>query len=208
MSTDSAPRATHWRRFRALYAVIAVCTAPVIAAYVAYYVVPPSARTNYGQLVDPQRPVPALATMALDGQPFDLGRLRGRWVLISVDRGQCDSGCNDKLLAMRQQRLITGKERERVERVWLITDQEPLPTMLMREYEGTFFVRAPASSLSTWLAGPSASSIRLEDAIYLVDPLGNLMMRWPLPIDQAGLKRDLERLLRASSGWVRIERQP
>src|SRR5215203_4456882 len=107
-----------------------------------YYVLPPSGRTNHGTLIEPQRPVPALPLMNVDGTPFDLRQLRGRWVFVMVDDGTCDARCADKLLMMRQQRTMTGKDRDRIERVWLISDQMPLPIVLMREYEGTHFVRA------------------------------------------------------------------
>jgi len=204
---SSAPgvQRSHWSRYRTLYLVIALCVAPVAASYLAYYVVPPSGRTNYGTLIDPQRPLPELHLQTLDGQAFDLKILAGRWVLLTVGRGGCDAMCEDKLLSMRQQRLMTGKDRERVERVWLITDTEPLSTMLMREYEGTLFLRAPAAALTAWLPVDAVAGTRIEDHVYVVDPFGNLMLRWPKTADQSAVKRDLSKLLRASSHWLRVD---
>ncbi len=77
----------------------------------------------------------------LDGTAFDLRELRGNWVFVMVDSGDCDKRCEDKLLMMRQQRTMTGKDRDQIERVWLIPDQVPLSIMLMREFEGTHFIR-------------------------------------------------------------------
>lgn len=200
------PAAGHWKRFRVLYAVIAVCIAPVAASYFAYYVMPPSGRTNYGTLVTPPRPVPAtLQLTRLDGQPFSFGSLGGKWTLVAAADAGCGDRCAAALLQMRQQRLMTGKERERVERVWLVTDGAPLSTQVLREYEGTHVVRAPAAAVREWLAlGPGESP---DGVVWLVDPMGNLMLRWPQDPEPQKVKKDLARLLTASSHWVRIGKE-
>lgn len=194
-----------WRRYLPLYLVIAITVLPIVAAYVFYYVVPPSGRTNYGTLIEPQRPTPALPMTKLDGTPFDWRELRGNWVLVMVDGGDCDRRCEDKLLMMRQQRTMTGKDRDQIERVWLIPDQAPLSIMLMREYEGTHFIRAPALALWDFLALPDAVGGRLQDHIWVIDPRGNLMLRWPKNAEPNGVKRDIAQLLKAAAGWVRID---
>lgn len=201
----STPLADHWRRYRMLYLLIAVTVAPVLASYTAYYLLPPSGRTNYGTLIEPQRPTPALPLKSLDGSDFDLGSLRGRWVFVMVDAATCEADCVDKLFHMRQQRTMTGKDRDRIERVWLITDGGPLSIMLMREFEGTHFIRSPVDPLRGFLPLPATPDARLEDHIWIIDPLGNLMLRWPRNPDPGRTKGDVAKLLRASAGWVRIE---
>lgn len=197
----------HWRRHRVLYLLLALTIAPVLASYIAYYVLPPSGRTNYGTLIEPQRPVPTLPLKLLDGTDFDLRALRGRWVLLMADGGECTGSCVDKLFHMGQQRMMTGKDRERIERVWLITDAAPLPIPLMREFEGTHFVRVPAAALRDYLPLPESPDARIEDHIWIIDPAGNLMMRWPKNPDPSRTKSDLARLLKASGNWIRIERK-
>jgi hypothetical protein len=141
----------------------------------------------------------------LDGSRFDLHKLAGSWVFVMVDGSDCDQPCEDKLLMMRQQRAMTGRDRHRIERVWLITDQEPLPIMLMREYEGTRFVRAPVQALREFLVLPDTPGAQLQDHIWLIDPSGNLMLRWPKSPDINGIKRDIAKLLKISAGWIRID---
>jgi hypothetical protein len=189
---------SHWRRYRTLYLLIAVCVAPVIASYLAYYLLPPAGRTNYGDLVLPQRPVPALSLMRLDGSRVDVEALRGRWLMLQVDAGACAQDCQRKLWNMRQVRLTQGKDRDRIERVWLIVDDAPLQTLLMREYEGTLFLRANRAELDGFLALPADSGAQLADHIWLIDPVGNLMLRWPKNEDPNRMKKDLTKLLRAS----------
>ncbi|MCX8005220.1 MAG: cytochrome C oxidase subunit I [Burkholderiaceae bacterium] len=196
--SDSLAAASHWRRYRVLYAILAVCAAPVLAAYFFYFVAPPSARTNYGDLVQPQRPLPALALRALDGTAVDSAALRGGWVMVMADSGRCEEPCRKKLWNMRQVRLATGKERERVQRVFLILDREPPSTLLLREYEGTRFLFAEPEQVAAFLALPSGGAARLHDHVWLIDPLGNLMLRWPPAADPSRMKKDLEKLLRVS----------
>ena len=195
-----------WPRHVPLYVLVAITVLPIAAAYLAYYAAPPSGRTNYGTLLEPQRPVPELLPLVnLDGTRFDLRKLAGNWVMVMVDSSECDQSCADKLLMMRQQRTMTGKHRDRVQRVWLISDQGPLPIMLMREYEGTHFVRAPMQTLREFLVLPDATDANLESHIWLIDPRGNLMLRWPKNPDPKGVKRDLARLLSVAAGWIRID---
>lgn len=180
-----------------LFAVIAICASPLIASYLSYYVIKPEGRTNYGALLDPRaHPMPELGTMELDGKPVGLDAYKGKWIMLQVDRAECADACRKKLHDMRQLRLAQGKEMDRIERVWLITDDQPLDTMLMREYDGTHMLRAGQEALQAWL--PVDAGTAVSDHIYMVDPLGNLMMRFPKDADPNRIKKDLAKLLKAS----------
>ena len=181
-----------------LFLIIAICAAPMIASYFTYYVIKPESRTNYGTLLDPRKyPLPeSLAPKTLDGKPVALDTLKGKWIMLLVNGGNCDDACRNKLYEVRQLRLAQGKDMDRIERVWLITDNEPLETMLMREYDGTHMLRANSEAVKTWL--PADVGNQPSDHIYLIDPLGNLMMRFPKDADPNKIKRDLVKLLKAS----------
>jgi hypothetical protein len=179
-----------------LLALLLVCASPVIASYLAYYVMPPGGRTNFGDLIQPQRPVPELRLLAADGVPYRFSSLLGQWVLVQIDAGGCDTPCVDKLYAMRQQRTMTGKDRERIDRVWLVTDATPPPPALARDFEGTIVLRADPAELARLF--PAEPGRRIEDYLYAIDPLGNLMMRFPADGEPARMRKDLSRLLRAS----------
>lgn len=181
-----------------LLALLAICAAPIIASYLTYYVIKPEGRTNYGELLDPRNyPMPNLKLSTLDGQPASLQDYQGKWIMLQPEAGACPESCQTKLYNMRQLRLTQGKEMERVERVWLILDQEPLDTLVIREYDGTRMLRADPEELQQWL--PVAPDATLADHLYVIDPLGNLMMRYPKNADPNKIKRDLGKLLRASS---------
>jgi hypothetical protein len=199
--TDAAAQAPRQRGRWKLLAVLAVCAAPMIASYLTYYVIKPSGRTNYGSLIDPrQYPIPALASTSLDGKPAGLDAFKGKWIMLQVGGGDCQLDCRTRLLNMRQLRLMQGKEMDRIERVWLITDAQPLDTVLMREYDGTRMLRAQAEAVNKWLPLELENGAdRASDHLYLIDPLGNLMMRFPKDADPNKVKKDLYKLLKASA---------
>lgn len=181
-----------------LFAVIAVCASPLIFSYLTYYVIKPEGRTNYGQILDPRLyPIPVLQSTGLDGKPTEIAAYKGKWLMVQIDGAECAAPCHKKLYDMRQLRVAQGKEMERIERVWLITDDRPIDTVLMREFDGTRMLRVNPEALGKWL--PVDAGTAVSDHIYIIDPLGNLMMRFPKDADPNKIKKDLSKLLRASS---------
>jgi hypothetical protein len=189
-----------------LLGLLAVCAAPVIASYLAYYVVQPQGRTNYAELVEP-RDVPALPLVQLDGAPVAAQALRGQWLLVVVGPSSCDASCERRLLLQRQLREMTGSERDRVDKLWLVTDDGPIAPRLQAALDAAppaRVLRVPRAELARWLE--PAPGRALDEHLYIVDPMGRWMMRAPIDPEPARLKRDLERLLRASASWDRAGR--
>jgi hypothetical protein len=181
-----------------LLLVLLVCAAPLIASYLTYYIIKPTGRNNYGDLIDPRGyPIPALSSTTLDGRAEGLDAYKGKWILLKVGGGDCAEACKKQLFTLRQLRLMQGKEMDRVERVWLVTDQAPLDIALMKEYDGMRILRVDAQALGKWL--PAGQGSLPADHIYMVDPLGNLMMRFPKDADPAKVKKDMGKLLKASA---------
>lgn len=193
-------RRTRSGRFKML-AVLAVCIAPIVASYFTYYVARPQGQRNFGELV-PQRPLPALVATNLDGGRVALPALQGQWLLVSVAGGACDAQCERHLYLQRQLREALGKDRERMDWVWLVSDEDPVRPALLPALKPATVLRVGEAQLATWLE--PAAGRRLADHLYVVDPMGNWMMRFPADLDLAGAgkaRRDLERLLRASAAW-------
>lgn len=197
-SQDTRTARGRWKMF----AVMVICAAPVIASYFTYYVLRPEGRRNFGELINPQPSLPDLIATRLDGQTTNLRALKGQWLLVSTSGAACDDACVHNLYLQRQMRESLGKEKDRLDRVWLITDDKPVSVKLQEALAGATVLRVPMAPLSTWLKPGSETS--LADHLYVIDPMGNWMMRFPARIDLAGAakaKRDLERLLRASASW-------
>lgn len=182
MSENARPNRT------SLWLIMALCAAPVIASYLTYYFFLPRSQVNYGELLE-TRPLPPAALKLIDGTAFSVERLRGKWLLIMTAGGTCDEACRKNLFALRQLRTSQGRERERLERLWLITDAGTPPSDLLQEYTGTWMVRAGGSPLAQTLQA---------GYLYLADPLGNLVLRYPQDADPARIIKDLTRLLKVS----------
>jgi len=173
--------------------ILACCAVPTVAAWLGYFVWQPQSRTNYGELVAP-RTLSDPELQLLDGVPFRLSSLRGKWLLLQIDSASCGNSCRTKLVTMRQARLALGKDAERVERVWLLEDPAVPDPALLREHPGLWVARVPREAL---LAGFPASG-NPAGYIFVVDPRGNLMLRFPGDPDGRRMLKDLSRLLRAS----------
>ena len=188
--------------------VLLACAAPVIASYLTFYVLRPEGRSNYATLVEPARALPAdLPLTDLDGRPVSAASLKGQWLLITVGRGACDGDCEQRLFLQRQLREMTGRERDRIDKLWLVTDDAPIAPALRAALQAgpaTQVFRVPAPALKQWLAPAAGES--LESHLYVVDPMGLWMMRAPPRPDPARLKRDIDRLLRGSAFWDRAGR--
>ena len=188
-----------------MIAVLLVCAAPVIASYFTFYVVRPNAQSNYGVLINPQPALPDLQVTALDGSSSNLRVLKNQWLLVSVASGACDATCEKHVYLQRQLRESLGRDKDRLDRVWLITDSAPVAPALLGQVsavsQGAYALRAPQAAIAQWLQ-PQAGK-KISDHLFLVDPLGNWMMRFPAEVDAAKAKRDIERLLRAANSWDR-----
>lgn len=190
---------------RRMFLILALCAAPVIASYFTFYVVRPAGSANYSELITPPRMLPAASELPLtdlQGKAVDPAALKGQWLLVVVGASACDKQCEDLLVLQRQLRETFGKERDRVDKVWFVTDGAPQrPELAAATSAGipVTILRTSRDALAHWLA-PGAGST-LEQHMYVVDPMGQWMMRVPVDPDPARLKRDIDRLLRASSSW-------
>lgn len=196
-------------RFTALLVLLA-CAAPVIVSYFTYYVWRPSGRNNYADLIQPTRAIPeGLGLRTLEGTPVASASLKGQWLLVVVGGGQCDKRCEDHLYTQRQLREMTGRDRDRIDRIWLVDDDAPVrPAIAQAMAAGdppATVLRVPREALAQWLQ--PAGGQALEDHLYLVDPMGEWMMRAPPTLDPKRFYKDIDRLLRASAFWDRPGRE-
>jgi cytochrome oxidase Cu insertion factor (SCO1/SenC/PrrC family) len=173
--------------------LIGVFVVPVVAAYLAYFGWRPAGHTNYGDLIQ-VTPLQRTSGTTLEGTPFDLESLRGKWVMVHVGPANCDASCVQQLYLMRQTRVAQGKEQSRIERLWVLTDKGTPDAALLQAHPGLHVWQPVAAS---FIAQFPATQSQAEH-IYLVDPLGNLMLRFPARTDAKRMMKDLKLLLKAS----------
>jgi cytochrome oxidase Cu insertion factor (SCO1/SenC/PrrC family) len=166
-----------------------VTLAPVVASYTAYYFFPREPAANYGTLL-PTAPIAGIEGTRPDGSPFRLDELHGRWVLLALSRGDCDAGCERRLYATRQARTMQGKEQDRVVRLFLADGDGAPSAALLAQHPGLVTARVSDAVAGRFPAGTGS--------LYLIDPLGNLVLAYPDNPDIKGIARDLTRLLKAS----------
>lgn len=199
MSTTQPVRA---RSNFTLWLVLAVCLAPFVGSLALYHFAPPAQRMNYGELIDV---VPLMdeagmpgELQLLDGKRITLGSLRGKWLMLQRAGGACSGLCGENLWKLRQVRLTQGDNQERIQRVWLVEDDALPPDALLREHEGLLVVMASRSEAGRRLLRQMTGAGDDPASLWLADPLGNLMLRWPPLADPSAMKKDLRRLLRTS----------
>jgi cytochrome oxidase Cu insertion factor (SCO1/SenC/PrrC family) len=196
-------------RSRNLRMVIALATLffmPLLLSYLLYYGLGwrPSGRINHGELIQPARPLPRvdLPRIAAGGDTVselpgaEPALFRGGWTLVYIGDGSCDASCRATLYVMRQTRLALGTDQTRLARVFLVTANCCAKDYLARAHAGMMVLDAAGAAaaplLSLFPPGDRAHSV------FIVDPLGNLMMRYDVSREPGGLLVDLKRLLELS----------
>ena len=185
-----------------LWLVLAVCLFPFIGSIALYLFWRPDSFVNYGDLVQPVVPLAQVVVQEQNGSEFRFEDMHGKWVFLMIDNGDCDDYCQMKLYWMRQVRLTQGPDQERIERLWLVRDgKKPRPEVL-NEHAGTREVLIADPAILAKFPGYETAA----DYLYVVDPLGNLMMRYPRDLDPSRMKKDVSKLLRISKGWREVSR--
>lgn len=184
--------------------VLGLFAAPLLLAWLAITVFPdwkPETTTNYGDLIQPVRPLPAFSLETLEGTSIDETFLRGKWTIIYLRKGVCDRPCVEQLYNIRQIRLAQGKNIDRLQRL-MLWSQEGASDAQRQELQAHFpgQVIAPVSGEEALLQVFSLDEQRPFAAgrVYLVDPLGNLMMKYEPGEEPRGMIKDLEKLLKYS----------
>jgi len=194
----SQKRSGRWR----MLLVLAICATPVAASYFSFYVLKLSG-SAYGDLISPTVDLPSDLTLRdLAGQKVSAESLKGQWLLTLVQDGACDAACEKKLFTQRQLREMLGKERDKLEKLWLVPDDVALRPELQQAVTSgvpVTVLRAPRAQLEAFLK--AAPGQNLNDHFFVIDPMGRWMLRSPPDADPGKLKNDLSRLLKANAGW-------
>lgn len=173
--------------------LLALMCAPVVISYTLYFLEYRPESKHYGGLI-PIVKVIGAGTNQSDNTILRMKDLHGKWILVTIDSGYCDEACQEKLYFMRQVRLVQGKQKHRIERLWLINDNAIPDAELVKQYEGTLFVNAKDSEILGFIETRESQTKH----IYLIDPIGNLMMRFPENVDGTKMGHDIKRLLHVS----------
>jgi len=204
MTTDTIDPPQRRRSRASLLIVLGLFAAPVMIAWSLFYIFPqwmPSGTSNYGDLVEPARPLPAFNLDTLSGDAVDQTYLRGKWNYVYLQEGDCDSVCVEQLYKVRQLRLAHGKDIDRIQRLmlWRADAVSPGPRAeLQSHFPGQVIALVPENSAVVAAFSTDAANPLRAGRIYLVDPLGNLMMSYQPDAEPRGIIKDMHRLLKYS----------
>lgn len=173
--------------------LVGVFASPLVAAYIAVAGWRPAGQSNYGDLLA-TTPLQRTAGVTLDGAPYSLASLHGKWIMVHVGTAACDAACARQLYLMRQARVAQGKDQSRIERLWVLTGSGEPDATLLRGHPG---LRVWRPTEAAFVDQFPAAGTRSQH-IYLIDPLGNLMLRFPGQAEFKGVMKDLKLLLAAS----------
>jgi hypothetical protein len=187
-----------WRNLRTILALAALFLLPLAASFWLYYGAQwrPSATTNHGELIQPPRPLPAITLPAADGDTNVRDVFGKQWALVYVGDGHCDPSCRQALYLMRQTRIALNNDMARVKRIFLVTSGCCARAFLEHEHPGLLVLDARGAAAMPALAQFPRDG--RANSLFIVDPLGNLMMRYDADGNPRGLFEDLKNLLRLS----------
>ena len=202
MSTSPESTAVQRGR-RQLLLLAALFFVPLFVAFWLYYGPTPwrpAGSTSKGEIVEPARPLPAVVLPTMDGGRTDAQFLRGKWTMLYVGDGACGPDCRKALYLMRQSRIALNKDMDRVQRVFLVTGRCCATPFLAAEHPDLQVARLDDPAAAGLLAAFPSYTDAPGGAgrIYLVDPLGNLMMSYPRQAPDKALLTDMKKLLRLS----------
>lgn len=189
---------------RTLILIAALFLLPVVSAtwlYVSGWR-PEGKSLQHGELVQPARPVGDAELTRADGTRYRFSALRGKWALVTFSPWPCADLCRSNLYKMQQVRLAQGRDAPRVERVLIVSDGETAALRTLAEqYPGMIAlsgVRTTLDSLAREFVSSQGTASNVPGRVYLVDPIGNLVLSYAPDADPSGMRKDLARLLRLS----------
>lgn len=197
--TQEAPATADAPRGRAaLIGLAALFFLPLLGSFYLYYIGGwrPEGGTNNGELISPARPLSPITFNKRDGTSLSQTLLQDKWSLVYIGDGRCDEACQHALWTIRQTRLLLAEDMDRVQRIFIADEACCNDAFLDREHPGLEIIRAEDDVTRQWLGQfPRDPTVPY---VYIVDPLGNLMMRFDTRENPKGLLKDLEKLLKLS----------
>lgn len=179
-----------------LAALLALFVVPTLASFVAFYFFPPPKSNNYGTLISPVVALPQEKFARIDGVTVDAADvLKGKWLLVMRTQGACEETCKQRLLAMKQARLILGRDQDRVVRVVISEDGRAPDADTLQAFAGTVWLDAKSSA---WKDKLPSEATAPHERIYGVDPLNNAFIFYGSNPDIKYMARDLRQVLKAS----------
>jgi cytochrome oxidase Cu insertion factor (SCO1/SenC/PrrC family) len=163
-------------------------------------------QNNYGTIISPLKKVSDIELKTIENNSFKFSSLKGKWVMVSIGSSHCEESCQKNIYHMRQIKTAAGKDRKKIERVFLLTDMSDIDNFKsnLTEYKGMYVIQNIGSEYNELLTSFSFNNKDtnetqdVNDGLFFIDPMGNYMMGYPGGSDAIKVLHDLQRLLKVS----------
>ena len=152
---------------------------------------------NYGELFKPAVPL-KLEEYVLTAHSPEVKSLQGRWALIHFDTdGVCEQKCQKSVFNMHQLNVLLNKDSERLKRVMLynVNLKQVANKAWRTEDKGLMVFQWQTNAIEKF--NQKVDGLKDGDML-LMDPLGNILMKYPENADPYGVQRDIKLLFKAS----------
>ncbi len=187
-----------------LLLVFAIFFGPLLLAFVWLQMIkddPAIAASNNGQLILPATPLQPFVLTEIGADEFTESSFTDIWSMLTISSGPCEDACQKNLYHMRQVRLSVAQNMDRVQRIVVLSNESDLPQKIALQHEGLRIVSGSTQQIATLVSQIKNAEAKLPvlaNVIYLIDPHGNLMMRFPNDLDPKHILKDLKHLLKVS----------
>lgn len=189
-----------------LVLLILFFVAPIVLAIIVYNNMPAGGTgktKNHGELVTPARPLVDVNLIKESGEEYKFSDMKKTWIMVYIGESECDKECENNLFKMRQSRLAQRGEHLRIKRLYISTSGKAKASLVnvLKQNPGLEVVHGTDAAIKKVLQQftlENKSATKTAKRLYLVDPLGNLMMSYENGYDAIGLIEDMTLLLKVS----------
>ena len=189
------------RNLTPFWILLAVSGLPYLLSWIWYANMenlPEVASGNRGELIEPARPLENMMLATADGSLLNTNSLKGNWILMMAGSSDCNEACLKNVYFMRQVRRLMGEDREKIKRIFVMTDNSRLDSFQeqVRQYGDMEIVSTVEEQGNKLIEKMTINNNNPENRIFIVDPLANLMMAYPQDVDPEDIAKDFRRLLK------------
>ena len=201
MSEQVATKTGRKRNLTPFWIILAISGIPYVFSWIYFANIdsmPSVATSNRGELIDPVRSVTGMNLNLVDGSSLQTDTLQGNWTLLTAGSSDCDEACLKNVYYMRQVRRLMGEERQRIKRLFVLTDSDQLQdfTSKVEPYGEMDIVIGSTIDKLDLLEKMTINGVSPENRIFILDPLANLIMVYQVDSDPEDIAKDFRRLLK------------
>ena len=195
------PIANSKRNPYTVWFVVIAFIAPVVLAYIMFFFVDVKSFVNHGEILNPIVHIASFKLKDENNEIIPQDELTYKWRLISFVGKDCDEQCETRLFETRQIHTLLAKDQHRLMRMFVHLEPagDPLLKLIEQTHPNVIHVNGDADTIIDALgANVREGAGIMNNETYIMDPMGNVMMRFTQDQPNKEFLYDLKKLLKAS----------